>query len=284
MGKKPLELIGRKFGFLTVKKQAKNKHGSTYWVCQCTCGKLKIYRGDFLKKGAATSCGCKHGLDIKEYIKSKVKINTSTGCWEFQGFRNKEGYGRMGWRGKQWSAHRLSYVIFNGSIQDTMQIQHICNNPGCVNPKHLKEGNPSQNSAYMLACRRQIKGEKCHFAKLRKSDINEIRIMRMNGVSYNDIAKKYNVNITTVESVIYGKTWSHVPFPQGYQYRKCSPATITEDQVREIKKMLANNIRGCEIAKHFNISKYIVHQIKHGITWKHVFLSTEQSESSGISG
>lgn len=58
---KPNNLIGQKFGMLTVVERGPNsKAGKTKWVCRCDCGKIKerpVLSSD-LKSGAVRSCGC----------------------------------------------------------------------------------------------------------------------------------------------------------------------------------------------------------------------------------
>ena len=54
-----IDLIGQKFGDLTVIGLG-DKADTTYlWDCQCECGKIITTRGDRLKEGMPTSCGCK---------------------------------------------------------------------------------------------------------------------------------------------------------------------------------------------------------------------------------
>ena len=52
------DLVGQKFGKLTVLSFDKilNKH--TYWLCNCECGKITSVRSDQLKDGTTKSCGC----------------------------------------------------------------------------------------------------------------------------------------------------------------------------------------------------------------------------------
>ena len=53
-------LIGQKFGKLTVIERAENNvQGSTQWLCKCDCdGKEIIVKGGNLKSGNTQSCGC----------------------------------------------------------------------------------------------------------------------------------------------------------------------------------------------------------------------------------
>lgn len=66
-------------------------------------------------------------------------VNTDTGCWEWTGYKNSDGYGRFG-RGhaKSYAAHREAYKHFVGEIPSGLQIDHLCRVRHCVNPAHLE--------------------------------------------------------------------------------------------------------------------------------------------------
>jgi hypothetical protein len=56
------DLTGKTFYDLTVKSRAgANRQGNATWLCECSCGKEKVYSGDHLtrKKSPVKSCGCK---------------------------------------------------------------------------------------------------------------------------------------------------------------------------------------------------------------------------------
>lgn len=58
MGKR-LDLIGQKFGRLTVLEDAgNNKRGNSLWKCQCECENIKIINSTSLITGKSKSCGC----------------------------------------------------------------------------------------------------------------------------------------------------------------------------------------------------------------------------------
>lgn len=70
-------------------------------------------------------------------------------CWEWSGNRLPKGYGVIGKGGKGngvITAHRLSYTMHKGEIPPSMVVMHSCDNPCCVNPKHLSVGTYSDNN------------------------------------------------------------------------------------------------------------------------------------------
>lgn len=55
---KALNLLGKKFGKLTVKEFAGVINNSRRWLCECECGNEKIVKVSLLTKGHTKSCGC----------------------------------------------------------------------------------------------------------------------------------------------------------------------------------------------------------------------------------
>ncbi len=70
----------------------------------------------------------------------KVK-KQSFGCWEWSGSLS-HGYGQFEVRAsgsrKNLKAHRVSYLLANGSIPSDLPLDHLCRNRACVNPSHLE--------------------------------------------------------------------------------------------------------------------------------------------------
>lgn len=73
----------------------------------------------------------------------KVDVRGDDECWEWRGAHLPRGYGKM-WmptadgKKKQQLAHRIAYEKLVGPIPEGMQIDHLCRNPACVNPRHLE--------------------------------------------------------------------------------------------------------------------------------------------------
>uniref|UniRef100_A0A5Q5BL12 HNH endonuclease n=2 Tax=unclassified Mycobacterium TaxID=2642494 RepID=A0A5Q5BL12_MYCSS len=65
--------------------------------------------------------------------------DTNTGCWLWNRKRRKDGYGRKSIdHSREIPAHRWVYEQHVGPIPDGLEIDHLCNNPPCVNPGHLE--------------------------------------------------------------------------------------------------------------------------------------------------
>lgn len=70
MGKK-LNLIGQRFGRLTVIKEHK-KGTNYYWICRCDCGNItKPIYAPSLKRGLTKSCGCINSEKVIERNKKE---------------------------------------------------------------------------------------------------------------------------------------------------------------------------------------------------------------------
>lgn len=80
----------------------------------------------------------------KTRILNHVLID-SNGCWVWQRSTNSAGYGQLSEFKKYWLAHRYSYICFNGDLKKTEVVRHMCHNPRCCNPEHLKKGTHMDN-------------------------------------------------------------------------------------------------------------------------------------------
>ena len=85
----------------------------------------------------------KHCLKARLY--ALIETNEQ-GCWIFQGWKCKKGYGRFWVQGRSSDlAHRISYALYKGRIRSGKVIDHKCGNRGCVNPGHLQMVSQSKN-------------------------------------------------------------------------------------------------------------------------------------------
>jgi len=110
--------------------------------CECGCGQIAVRR--FV-----------HGHNSRRPLADRLweKVDTSGGfaeCWPFTGrIVHEFGYGRLSYKHKQISAHRLAWETTHGAIPDGLWVLHSCDNPPCCNPGHLFLGTVADNQRDM---------------------------------------------------------------------------------------------------------------------------------------
>lgn len=159
---KRIDITGKRFGRLVVKKYYETRDGIAYWECICDCdnSKSKIINGSNLRKGYTKSCGCirkegikqsnKYDLSNNEYgigyckngetfyfdKEDYEKINTY--CW---GFYNRYVSTRPKNKNRIY-IHRIIMGIENPNII----IDHIDRNPRNNRKNNLRVCSQAQNS------------------------------------------------------------------------------------------------------------------------------------------
>lgn len=149
------------------------------------------------------------------------KTNNDDECWIWKGSRNSNGYGVIvvsfgRTKPKQFRAHRVSYQLHYGDLQPEDKVLHSCDNPRCVNPKHLRKGTQQDNLADMVAKGRNR--YKTHYggmghgsAKLTPDLVRYIRQTYATGqYTQQSIADQVGISPSVVGSVVTRKTWRHI--------------------------------------------------------------------------
>ena len=78
--------------------------------------------------------------DLETKLFKKIRIYKS-GCWIWTGAKYKKttgDYGQIRIGGKLRKVHQISYEHFIGEIPKGLELDHLCKNTLCVNPKHLE--------------------------------------------------------------------------------------------------------------------------------------------------
>lgn len=253
------DLTGQRYGRLTAiayigrSKVAGSSRPRTVWSFQCDCGNVIERQIDGVLAGHISSCGCLRAEGFRrvceacgnDFVSAKPNDRTcstdclftlhqnagsDSDCWFWTG-PTRGGYGVLslpapaGTR-KTILAHRYAYERSAGPIPPGMLVMHSCDNPLCVNPRHLSAGtwrdNNEDRSRKGRSGARQFtdedrrkysdarRGEKNFTAKLTESQA--IEILHAAGAQ-SEIARRYKVSKSLVGRIKRGQSWSHLPRP-----------------------------------------------------------------------
>lgn len=152
-------------------------------------------------------------FDAAKKILSKCTRNPLTNCWEFTGHRDRLGYGKLHFNGRNWLAHRLSYFATYGELPKGLLLCHQCDNPSCCNPHHIFLGTDYDNTMDAVAKGRKYipiaKGENHSQAKLTESQVLEIRT-QAGTISQRLLGEKYGISQSVICNIIKRKIWRNI--------------------------------------------------------------------------
>lgn len=189
-----------------------------YGYCHCGCGqKTRLARQTNNKRGIRRGEPMPfirfHHAKVQtrqpedERFWSKVDVRGRDECWPWIASFDLRGYGQFYWRGRLRRAHRVSWQLAHSEITSDVLVCHHCDNPACVNPKHLFLGTHRDNVQDMIRKGRNVihgqKGESNGHCKLTDAQVLEIRKRySRGGIRQVDLAQEYGVAQAYVSALV----------------------------------------------------------------------------------
>lgn len=140
-----------------------------------------------------------------------VRLDTNE-CIPWPRGSNKRGYGFLRVDGKLHKAHRVAFKLYNG--YSPVVVRHQCDNPICVNPKHLLPGTQADNVRDMFERNRcSRKGSANGRAILSAEDVLVIRQTYVpgsrsgSGTSSFDLARRFKVSRSQIQRIVTNNQW-----------------------------------------------------------------------------
>lgn len=169
---------------------------------------------------------------IKEPILNRINefINVDTDECILYPTLSTSGYGEMQTylEGKKmhYLMHRVAYqVYYKDDLTPDDVICHKCDNPACINPKHLFKGTHQDNVQDKVNKGRQAKGEDngryidgrtsikidkqstAHGRKLTKEQVLEVRELRKSH-TLKEVSELTGISLSSVKDICSGRTYT----------------------------------------------------------------------------
>lgn len=148
---------------------------------------------------------------IISMLESKTTFEPMTGCQLWIYGADKNGYGKLKVNDKHWRAHRLSYLIYKGHLEDSDLVCHKCDTPACINPDHLFLGTPLTNMQ-----------DKVKKGRLKNQNMSKTHCKR--GHEF------------TLDNILYNKT------PIGTPRRTCAVCYVDRYKIRNARAVIRRKL------------------------------------------
>jgi hypothetical protein len=160
-----------------------------------------------------------HGAS-EEFLREHVRATTDE-CIEWPYSRNAKGYGLAVVGGKQRGAHNWMCRLAHGEPGPLKRpAAHKCDNPGCVNPNHLKWATHRENMLDKERTGKTNRGELNGKTPLTEADVLAIRAAPK---WLAPLVEKYGLSRGAIVKIRSGKRWAHVGGPRTSKERNSSP-------------------------------------------------------------
>ena len=195
------DLLGQRFGKLTVIKKIENKKNyyGAMWLCHCDCGNTTEVTTSSLKKNSTKSCGC---LILKNGYRKLPEYSVWAGMKNRCYYKNSIDYSNYGGRGikvcDRWKNSFENFYKDMGSRPDNTYMLDRKDNDDNYEPSNCKWSTPQEQA------------QNRRNNDFTKEIVEEIKIKYNNGQTVSQLSQEYNIEKYNIYEVISERTWDNI--------------------------------------------------------------------------
>jgi hypothetical protein len=139
------------------------------------------------------------GMPLTERLAAQSVEIPATGCRLMTKVPATNGYVQIRYEGKLLLAHVVVFKLSGRTLGPGQEIDHLCNNPKCINPLHLEAVTRSEN-----AKRSYQRGRKPSVGpRLTEEQVRELRALyEAGGTTQGQLATLFKVSRSTVNGIL----------------------------------------------------------------------------------
>jgi len=168
------------------------------------------------------------------------------------------------WKGgvrRRRKVHRLVAEAFVPNPENKPEVNHLDGDKLNNNDWNLKWATNKENIRHAVETGLTPRGERCWKAKLKTSDILEIRASEE---SDDNLMLTYGVSQSTISGIRLGRTWRHVGG------RLLSPRMVGKLSEEDVLAIRSSSKKSPAVAVEYGVSAVLVRRIRNGKTWASV--------------
>lgn len=146
----------------------------------------------------------------REFLK-EVARRPGVECvlWPF--WKSPAGYARIMWNGKKEGAYRAAWELRNGQGWPAgAEAIHLCHEPSCVNPLHVRPGSHGENVRHSVRSGRSHKVKR----KLDYKTVVDILFRLYRGESMQRVSRQFGLSYHWVGAIWNRRAWKNVIGPR----------------------------------------------------------------------
>lgn len=180
-------------------------------------------------------------------------------CWEWQGTRNRAGYGGFfSWMNStthRWTASRIMGLFVYGDIPEGRCVLHACDNPPCCNPAHLWLGTKGENNRDSVRKGRHLVGE--------RHPLRANPLLAARGEQHG--LRKHPERVTRGD-----RHWTRTHPHKVLRGENRPTAKLTASLVREIRRHRTDGWTTQALAERFQVAPSTIRRVMTRALWKDV--------------